>query len=54
MSTHSTGLKGFLAQKFNDGNDCSDATELDSDIEAGKKAVETVCQYVDSQSKSTR
>ena len=42
-----TALKGFLAQKFKDENDCSDATELDSDIEAGQKAAETVCQYVD-------
>jgi hypothetical protein len=42
-----TALKGFLAQKFKDENDCSDTTELDQDIEAGKKAADTVCQYVD-------
>ncbi len=42
-----TALKGFLAQKFKDENDCSDTTELDGDIEAGQKAAETVCQYVD-------
>ncbi len=42
-----TALKGFLAQKFKDENDCSDTTELDNDIEAGKKAAETVCQYAD-------
>ena len=33
-----TALKGFLAQKFKDENDCSDTTELDQDIEAGQKA----------------
>ncbi|CAB4043570.1 Hypothetical predicted protein, partial [Paramuricea clavata] len=42
-----TALKGFLAQKFKDENDCSDTTELDQYIEAGKKAADTVCQYVD-------
>ncbi|CAB4002039.1 Hypothetical predicted protein [Paramuricea clavata] len=42
-----TALKGFLAQKFKDENDCSDTTELDQDIEAGQKAADTVCQYVD-------
>ena len=42
-----TALKGFLAQKFKDDNDCSDTTELDQDIEAGQKAADTVCQYVD-------
>ncbi|CAB4040246.1 Hypothetical predicted protein, partial [Paramuricea clavata] len=44
-----TALKGFLAQKFKDENDCSDTTELDQDIEAGRKfkAADTVCQYVD-------
>ncbi|CAB4021736.1 Hypothetical predicted protein, partial [Paramuricea clavata] len=36
-----TALKGFLAQKFKDENDCSDTTELDQDIEAGKKAADT-------------
>ncbi|CAB4040611.1 Hypothetical predicted protein, partial [Paramuricea clavata] len=46
-STSETALKGFLAQKFKDGNDCSDTTELDQDIEAGQKAADTVCQYVD-------
>ncbi|CAB3979507.1 ATP-dependent DNA helicase PIF1 [Paramuricea clavata] len=42
-----TALKGFLAQKFKDENDCSDTTELDHDIEDGQKAADTVCQYVD-------
>ncbi|CAB4010673.1 ATP-dependent DNA helicase PIF1, partial [Paramuricea clavata] len=42
-----TALKGFLAQKFKDENDCSDTTELDLDIHAGKKAADTACQYVD-------
>ena len=42
-----TALKGFLAQKFKDENDCSDTTELDQDIEAGQNAADTVCQYVD-------
>ena len=42
-----TALKGFLAQIFKDENDCSDTTELDQDIEAGQKAADTVCQYVD-------
>ncbi|CAB4012052.1 Hypothetical predicted protein [Paramuricea clavata] len=42
-----TALKGFFAQKFKDENDCSDTTELDQDIEAGQKAADTVCQYVD-------
>ena len=41
-----TALKGFLAQKFKDEND-SDTTELDQDIEAGQKAADTVCNYVD-------
>ena len=41
-----TALKGFLAQKFKNENDCSDTTELDQDIEAGQKAADTVCQYV--------
>ena len=40
-------MKGFLAQKFKNENDCSDTTELDQDIEAGEKAADTVCQYVD-------
>ncbi|CAB4029508.1 Hypothetical predicted protein [Paramuricea clavata] len=30
-----TALKGFLAQKFKDENDCSDTTELEQGIEAG-------------------
>ena len=42
-----TALKGFLAHKFKDENDCSDTTELDQDIEAGQKAADTVCRYVD-------
>ncbi|CAB4012614.1 Hypothetical predicted protein [Paramuricea clavata] len=33
-----TALKGFLAQKFKNENDCSGTTELDQDIEAGQKA----------------
>ena len=33
-----TALKGFLARKFKHDNDCSDATELDQDIEAGQNA----------------
>ena len=42
-----TALKGFLAQKVKDENDSCDTTELDQDIEAGQKAADTVCQYVD-------
>ncbi|CAB4024278.1 Hypothetical predicted protein [Paramuricea clavata] len=42
-----TALKGFLAQKFKNENDCSDTTELDQDIEADQQAADTVCQYVD-------
>ena len=43
-----TALKGFLAQKVNDNNfSDSDTTELDQDIEAGQRAADTVCQYVD-------
>ena len=42
-----TALKGFLAQKFKNENDCSDTTELDQNIEAGKKAADLACQYVD-------
>ena len=42
-----TALKGFLAQKFKDQNDCPDTSEVDQDIEAGEKAAHTVCQYVD-------
>ena len=42
-----TALRGFLAQKFKDVNDCLGTTELDKDIEAGKKASDTECQYVD-------
>ena len=42
-----TALKGFLAQNLKDENECSDTTELDRDIEAGQKAADTVCQYVD-------
>ena len=40
-----TALKGFLAQKYKDQNDCSDTTELDEDVEALQRAAETVCQY---------
>ena len=42
-----TALKGFLAQKFKDENDCSYTSELDQEIEDGQRAAETVCQYVD-------
>ena len=42
-----TALKGFLAQKIKNENNCPDTTELDQDIEAGQKAADTVCQYVD-------
>ena len=42
-----TALKGFLAQKFKNENDCSDTTELDQDIETDQKAADTVFQYVD-------
>jgi hypothetical protein len=42
-----TALKGFLARAFKDENDCYDTTEQDNDIEAGQRAVHTVCQYVD-------
>ena len=42
-----TALKGFLAQKLKDETDDSDNSELDQDIEAGRKAAETTCQYVD-------
>ena len=42
-----TALKGFLAEKVKDENDCPDTSQLDQDIEAGKKAADTACQYVD-------
>ena len=43
-----TDLKGFLAQKVKDDNsNLIDTRELDQDIEAGQKAADTVCQYVD-------
>ena len=42
-----TALKGFLAQKCKDENDCPDTTELDNVIEAGLRAADTVCQYID-------
>ena len=42
-----TALKKFLAQKIKNENNCPDTTELDQDIEAGQKAADTVCQYVD-------
>ena len=40
-------LKGFLAQKFKDENDCPDTTELDQNIEAGQTAADTVCHFID-------
>ena len=40
-------MKGFLAQKFKDENDCEHTIELEQDIEAGKKAAVKACQYVD-------
>ena len=42
-----TTLKGFLAQKFKDDNDSPDTIELDNDIEAGQRAADIVCQYVE-------
>ena len=42
-----TALKGFLAQKYKDENDCAHTIELEQDIEAGRKAAEKACQYVD-------
>ena len=36
-------LKGFLAQKIKDENNCTDTTEVDQDIAAGQKAADTVC-----------
>ena len=42
-----TALKGFLAEKVKDENDCPDTSQLDQDIETGKKAADTACQYVD-------
>ena len=47
MTLTETALKGFLAQKFKDENDCLNATELDQDIEAGNKAADLAYQYVD-------
>ncbi|CAB3986136.1 ATP-dependent DNA helicase PIF1 [Paramuricea clavata] len=41
-ATSETALKGFLAQKLKNENDCSDTTELDQDIEAGEKAADTL------------
>ena len=40
-------LKGYLAQKFKDEHVVVDSTQLDNDIEAGNKAAETACKYVD-------
>jgi len=40
-------LKGFLAQKFKDENTIENSSELDQDIEAGNKAAQTSCSYVD-------
>ena len=40
-------LKGYLAQKFKDENTVEDSSELDQDIEAGNKAAQTACKYVD-------
>ena len=40
-------LKGFLAQKYKDENDCIDVAQLHQDIEAGTKAAQKACQYVD-------
>ena len=40
-------LKGYLAQQFKDENDVEDPSQLDEDIEAGNKAAETACKYVD-------
>ena len=43
-----TALKGFLAHKLKDENTIvDDPSQLDHDIEAGSKAAETACQYVD-------
>ena len=42
-----TALKGVLAQTVLEENHCPDTTELDQCVEAGKRAEETVCQYVD-------
>ena len=41
-------LKGFLAQKLKDeGTVVDDLSQLNSHTEAGNKATQTVCQYVD-------
>ena len=40
-------LKGYIARKFKDENDSGDNTELEHVVEAGEKAAETACQYVD-------
>ena len=40
-------LKGYLAQKFKDEQVVVDSSQLDEDIEAGNKAAETACKYVD-------
>ena len=40
-------LKGYLAQKHKYEYNCEDTPEIDSDIEVGKEAEQTVCKYVD-------
>ena len=40
-------LKGYLAEKYKHEHDVVDTTKLDQDIEAGNKAAQTACQYVD-------
>ena len=40
-------MKGFLAQKYKDENNCEHAIQLEQDIEAGKTAADKACQYVD-------
>ena len=42
-----TALKGFLAQKCENDNIDKNTYEHNNDITASKKAVETVCKYVD-------
>ena len=42
-----TALKGFLAQRIKDKNNCPDTTELEQDKEAGKKVADMAYQYVD-------
>ena len=40
-------LKGFLAQKHKNENNCTDTIQLDEDIENGKAAANKACQYAD-------